>query len=66
MRNWKPPFTAVLCNEAREPHDEIRLTVCHKEVIRNGMKYRLSEFSRGGACYLWCGYDPTGTPTSTV
>lgn len=61
-----PPFVAILCNEAQEPHDEIKLTVCHETVIRNKMKYRLIEFSRDGACYHWCGYDPISTPTITA
>lgn len=66
LHPWKPPFRATLFNEAREPHDEIKLMVCHQQVIRNGRKYRLIEFASNGAAYEWCGWAPTETPTKTA
>lgn len=66
MRKWKAPFVAVLFNEADEPHDEIHLTVCHEQVVRNGRKYRLIEFASSGATYKWCGWEPTGAQTKTA
>lgn len=66
MPKWKPPFLAMLFNEADEPHDAIKLTVCHEQVVRNGRKYRLIEFASSGATYKWCGWEPTATPTKTV
>lgn len=65
-RQWQPPFTAVLFNEADEPHDTVSLIVCGAEVIRNRMKYQLVEFSRDGAIYKWCGFAPTEAPTPTA
>jgi hypothetical protein len=58
MGKWKAPFHATLFNEAVEPHDEIWLRVCPEKIVRNGSRYRLIEFSRHGAVYVWCVWPP--------
>ena len=62
-RKWKSPFTASLFNEARDPHKTVSLGVCHEKIVIDGLKYRLTEFSKSGATYVFCGFDPTGTDT---
>lgn len=57
--SWETPFVAVLSNEAGEPHYEVELKVCPEKIERNGLIYRLVEFSSSGAAYAWHAFSPT-------